>query len=234
MAAKGLLLRTPAPTEEEIGWGSRAISVAAPAIFPFCAPSRRPRKEEATMRADRPRTLEELRRILRGGGEELRLLAGGTDLVPSLRTHPERDLHLVDLSSLEELRVLRIEGDRLEIGSAVTFDELERSFLVRTHARALAAAHRRSAPRKSAIGERSEAIVANASPAADGIPALCALGAAVVIEDEDGAERSLRGGGSSASRPSAPSASAGIFALFALLSQKAPGRTSPKVGSEEV
>jgi carbon-monoxide dehydrogenase medium subunit len=33
--------------------------------------------------------------------------------------------------------------------------------------------------------------VANASPAADGIPALCALGAAVVIEDEDGAEEIL-------------------------------------------
>ncbi|WP_300526551.1 FAD binding domain-containing protein [Aminiphilus sp.] len=143
------------------------------------------------MRADRPRTLEELRRILRGGGEELRLLAGGTDLVPSLRTHPERDLHLVDLSSLEELRVLRIEGDRLEIGSAVTFDELERSFLVRTHVRALAAAASQVGSPQIRNRGTLGGNVANASPAADGIPALCALGAAVVIEDGEGAEEIL-------------------------------------------
>lgn len=143
------------------------------------------------MRADRPENMEELRDILRTATIETRLIAGGTDLTLHVRSHPEEDLHLVDVSHLEELRQIRVDGDRLEIGASVTFDELEKSPLVRGNAQCLAlAAARVGSPQirnRGTIGGN----VANASAAADGIPALCCLGAEAVIEDARGVQETL-------------------------------------------
>jgi carbon-monoxide dehydrogenase medium subunit len=143
------------------------------------------------MRADRPKNLEELRAILANATAATRLIAGGTDLTLHIRSHPEEDMHLLDISHLEELRTIRLEGDILEIGAAVTFDELERSHLVRTWARCLAIASSLvGSPQirnRGTIGGN----VANASAAADGVPALCALEAEALIEDAHGKQESL-------------------------------------------
>lgn len=135
------------------------------------------------MRADRPANLEELREILAVADESTRLIAGGTDLTLHFRSHPEEDLHLVDISHLRELRDIRIDGQVLEIGASVTFDELEKSPLVREHARCLALASSRVGSPQIRNRGTLGGNVANASAAADGIPALCALGAEAIIED---------------------------------------------------
>ena len=140
------------------------------------------------MRTDRPVSLEELRQLLERSPRNLRFIAGGTDLVPHLRRFPHEDLHLVDLSSLEELRQIRVHGNFLEIGAIVTFDELEHSLPVRRYASALAgAAARVGSPQIRNRGTLGGNFM-NASPGADGVPPLLALEALAFGEDERGKE----------------------------------------------
>ncbi len=140
------------------------------------------------MRADRPVSLKELRELLGQKPQNLRFIAGGTDLVLHLRRSPNEDLHLVDLSSLEELRQIALRGEELEIGAGVTFDELERSPLVRTHAQGLAkAASQVGSPQIRNRGTLGGNFM-NRSAAADGVPPLLALEAQAFGEDATGAE----------------------------------------------
>ena len=139
-----------------------------------------------------PSGLGELTAALQRTTSSSRLLAGGTDLVRSMRhDHWEPDL-LIDLSGLRELVYVRLEGDRLRVGALTTFAELQTDPLVRRHARCLAEA----AARVGSAQIRNVATVggniANASPCADGVTALVALGA-------DG--RPIDGGGRSTVRP---------------------------------
>ena len=146
------------------------------------------RKDCETMRADRPSSLKELRNILEQRPENLRFIAGGTDLVLHLRRFPNEDLHLVDLSSLEELRQMEIREKALCIGASVTFDELEKSLLVRRHASSLArAATQVGSPQIRNRGTLGGNFM-NGSAAADGIPPLVALEAQAFGEDETGKE----------------------------------------------
>ncbi len=139
-----------------------------------------------------PSGLGELTAALQRTTSSSRLLAGGTDLVRSMRhDHWEPDL-LIDLSGLRELVYVRLEGDRLRVGALTTFAELQTDPLVRRHARCLAEA----AARVGSAQIRNVATVggniANASPCADGVTALVALGADV---------RTIDGGGRSTVRP---------------------------------
>lgn len=71
---------------------------------------------------------------------EARIVAGGTDLLPSMKHRLFRPRLLVSLSGLQELRGVRIEDGALTIGASCTLLEVLRHPLVRTHAPALAAA----------------------------------------------------------------------------------------------
>jgi carbon-monoxide dehydrogenase medium subunit len=77
------------------------------------------------MRSSRPKELSELRHILGRGDTDVRLLAGGTDLVVHLNRNPQEKWHLVDLTGIEELKKIERKGHCLEIGALVTFQELE-------------------------------------------------------------------------------------------------------------
>jgi len=107
------------------------------------------------------------------------------------RDHWEPDL-LIDLSGVRELDFVRLETGTLRIGSMTTFAELQADPLIRRHARCLAEA----AAQVGSAQIRNVATVggniANASPCADGVTALVALGAEV---------RTIDGGGRSATRP---------------------------------
>ena len=139
-----------------------------------------------------PSGLGELTAALQRTTSSSRLLAGGTDLVRSMRhDHWEPDL-LIDLSGLRELVYVRLEGDRLRVGALTTFAELQAAPLVRRHARCLAEA----AAQVGSAQIRNVATVggniANASPCADTVTALVALGAEV---------RTIDGGGQTETRP---------------------------------
>src|SRR5450756_2109217 len=139
-----------------------------------------------------PGGLRELTVALQRATPSSRLLAGGTDLIRSMhRDHWEPDL-LIDLSGVRELDFVRLETGTLRIGSMTTFAELQADPLVRRHARCLAEA----AAQVGSAQIRNVATVggniANASPCADSVTALVALGAEV---------RTIDGGGRSALRP---------------------------------
>jgi CO/xanthine dehydrogenase FAD-binding subunit len=139
-----------------------------------------------------PGGIQELTAALRRATPSSRLLAGGTDLMRSMhQDHWEPDL-LIDLSGVRELEYARLDDGTLRIGALTTFAQLQADPLVRRHARCLAEA----AAQVGSAQIRNVATVGgnigNASPCADTVTALVALGADV---------RTIDGGGRSATRP---------------------------------
>jgi len=139
-----------------------------------------------------PGGIPELTAALQRATPSSRLLAGGTDLIRSMhQDHWEPDL-LIDLSGVRELDYVRLEDGTLHVGALTTFAALQADPLVRRHARCLAEA----AAQVGSAQIRNVATVggniANASPCADTVTALVALGADV---------RTIDGGGVIATRP---------------------------------
>jgi len=113
---------------------------------------------------------------------ELRPLAGCTDLlVGEPEDRLERWPGVVDLRGLEELRTIGRDGRHIEIGSGVTFSELQRSELVQEHFSALVEVSRViggwQIQNRATLGGN----IANASPAGDSLPVLLALDAEIVV-----------------------------------------------------
>jgi 4-hydroxybenzoyl-CoA reductase subunit beta len=67
-----------------------------------------------------PATVEEAGRILAAEGPEAMLLAGGTDLVPSMKRRTHQPRALVALRRIAGLREVRREGDSWWVGAGVT------------------------------------------------------------------------------------------------------------------
>jgi carbon-monoxide dehydrogenase medium subunit len=129
---------------------------------------------------DRPETIEDLTRQI--AGPDVRLLAGGTDLIPRLhRSAQDRPVHLLDLSRLDGLRFIRETDGRVEIGALTTHAALADSALLQDCAPALAAAARSvGSPQTRSRGTLGGNLV-NASPAADTVPPLLCLDAQVTL-----------------------------------------------------
>lgn len=72
-----------------------------------------------------PPTLAEACALLEARGAEAMILAGGTDLLVSLKQEVFRPRHLVDVRSLPELHgVIRLPGGGLRLGAALTLAEV--------------------------------------------------------------------------------------------------------------
>jgi xanthine dehydrogenase FAD-binding subunit len=154
-----------------------------------------------------PGGMTELTAALQRATSDSRLLAGGTDLVRSMHQDLwEPDL-VIDLSGLHELVFVRLESGTVRIGSMTTFAELQADPLVRRHGRCLAEA----AGQVGSVQIRNVATlggnIANASPCADSVTALVALGAEVQTIDGGGLTRTrsliqiLAGSGRTVLRP---------------------------------
>ncbi len=153
-----------------------------------------PRKGWANMRSSRPKELSELRHILGRGDTDVRLLAGGTDLVVHLNRNPQEKWHLVDLTGIEELKKIERKGHCLEIGALVTFQELEESTEISSGIKSLSGVASLVGSCQIRNRGTTGGNVANGSAAADLPPVLCALNALVVIERYDGSRRTVPAG----------------------------------------
>jgi hypothetical protein len=78
----------------------------------------------------RPESVSEAVALLIGLGEEARPLAGGHSLVPLMKTRLASPEHLVDLSSIANLKGVRREGDDVVIGAMTTQHQLIASDLL--------------------------------------------------------------------------------------------------------
>jgi len=133
-----------------------------------------------------PGGLQELTAALQRATPSCRLLAGGTDLIRSMhQDHWEPDL-LIDLSGVRELDFVRLEDGTLRVGALTTFAELQADPLVRRHARCLAEAASQVGSAQIRNVATVGGNVANASPCADTVTALVALGADVQTIDAAG------------------------------------------------
>ncbi|MFH1620053.1 MAG: xanthine dehydrogenase family protein subunit M, partial [bacterium] len=124
-----------------------------------------------------PENLKELWKILPGIPRPRKYLAGGTDIVVQAHGGSGLPCSWIDISRMPELRRIRETKDSLFIGAGVKIAELECSPAVRRWLPVLfSAASRYASPplrNMATLGGNC----ANASPAADGVCALCAEGA---------------------------------------------------------
>jgi len=127
-------------------------------------------------------------------GEQTVLYAGGTDWMveqemraPFAEGAP-RPL-VVDVCRMSELRGIALEGDRLRVGAATTYLEMERSAVVCERAPLLARMGRDVGAVQIQARGTLGGNLATASPAADGVAALAAYDAEIVVQSVRGERR---------------------------------------------
>lgn len=141
-----------------------------------------------------PSTLPEVCNLLAertAQGAETVLLAGGTDWY--VERHAKPPLAgaplVVDLTRVAALRTIDLHGDKLVVGSATTYEDLRRSPVVCVRAPLLAEmAATVGAAQIQARGTLAGNL-ATGSPAADGVAALAALDAEIVLVSRAGERR---------------------------------------------
>ena len=139
----------------------------------------------ALTRFERPLSVAEAARLLATG--DWALLAGGTDLYPA---HVGRNVTrpLLDLSRVAGLRGIRRSDAGWTIGATTTWSDVIRADLPPLFDALKAAAREVGGVQIQNAGTVA-GNVCNASPAADGMPALLALGAEVELQSAAGSRR---------------------------------------------
>ncbi|WP_102106813.1 FAD binding domain-containing protein [Oceaniglobus roseus] len=133
-----------------------------------------------------PETLEQALSALADPGP-MRLVAGGTDVFPALGDRPLRG-GLIDLTRVAEMKGIAARDGGWRIGGAVTWREILKTDLPPCFDGLKAAAREVGSVQIQAAGTLAGNLC-NASPAADGIPALLALDAEVELASRDGTRR---------------------------------------------
>ena len=134
-----------------------------------------------------PQTLQETFELLEKHGKDAKLLAGGTDLIVSLRAREQRPKSVIDIKGVKALHELSFDEKRgLNVGAAVNLNEL-------IHYDAVSKNYPLLKEAVSTIGDyeiRNRATlvgnICNGSPAADSAPALLVLDANVNIVSQKG------------------------------------------------
>lgn len=133
-----------------------------------------------------PKNFKELFEILKICGENKRYLAGGTDLLVRLKDNLIKVDNIIDIKNMDELKGIREDGNKIEIGSLTTFTEIIESDLLKKHSPLLVDAVKKiGSPQirnKGTIGGN----ICNASPAGDSIPPLFCLDAQLFLESKLG------------------------------------------------
>ncbi|MGB3833446.1 MAG: xanthine dehydrogenase family protein subunit M, partial [Mesorhizobium sp.] len=137
------------------------------------------------IRYAKPTVLDDALGLLAGGS--WRILAGATDIYPALGSRPLRE-DILDINGLAELRGIAETPAHWVIGACTTWADIARH--------PLPAAFRVLQEAALEVGSRQIQNVAtvagnlcNASPAADGVPALLVLDAEVELRSADGVRR---------------------------------------------
>jgi xanthine dehydrogenase small subunit len=193
LAAKALLDRDPAADSDAIRHGLAGnlcrctgyTKIFAAVVQAATSPRRRrepaPPPSGTAPRSFRPRTLEEAIEMLAQRPDEIRAIAGGTDILIEAKDGKVARGVLFDVTGVEELHGIEERGDDLWIGAATTHTEMMASAAVAHFAPALPAACAvvggPQIRNRGTLGGN----LANASPAADTVPPLYAADAVVEL-----------------------------------------------------
>ena len=138
----------------------------------------------------RPKSLGEALELKAKYGGDAMVLAGGTDLLVDVRMRAKKPKYVIDIKGIKELSELKyVEGRGLEIGSAVTLSEIERSKVVKEKFHVLWDAVRQLADFSLRTRATLAGNLANASPASDSAPALLVLGAEIELSSTRGTRK---------------------------------------------
>ncbi len=133
-----------------------------------------------------PHSLEEAVELLKASNGDARVLAGGTDLLVQMRTGLQRPQLIIDVKRIRELMAISLGEGGLRLGAAVSAAEIgEHRELVESYpglAEAVALIGSTQIQGRASVGGN----LCNASPAADAVPALHALGAECVVAGPGG------------------------------------------------
>lgn len=136
-------------------------------------------------------SVEEVIELLAKYNKEAKLIAGGTDIIIALKNSKITPKVLIDISKIEDLRTIQIINNKIVIGAAVTYTQIIENDLFKKNiygfyksCRLVGSPQIRN---KGTIGGN----IANASPAADSIPPLIALGATLKIASSRGVRKVL-------------------------------------------
>jgi carbon-monoxide dehydrogenase medium subunit len=136
-----------------------------------------------------PDSLEACQQAL-ADGPDIKLVAGGTDLLPQMKNGVLKPRRVVDLSALPELKILELAPDgNLRVGAGVTARRLEQAAELHNGFQGLA----ESAALVGSFQIRNLATLggnlANAAPSADMAPPLLALEAEFLVAGPKGSRR---------------------------------------------
>ena len=133
-----------------------------------------------------PQSLNTALRAISTKGRNYKIIAGGTNLVPDMRSQSISPRWVIDLGGIETLRFLKEERGLIRIGALTTMADLVDSKLVRNRAPLLwQAASRFAGPivrNRATVGGN----LVDASPAADAAVPLLALQAQVKLQSLKG------------------------------------------------
>ncbi len=132
-----------------------------------------------------PRTLHEAVELFAAHGGML--VAGGTDVFPALVERPPPET-VIDLSRVADLKGIRLDGEHVRLGGGATWSEVIAADLPRAFDGLKAAAREIGSIQIQNRGTLAGNLC-NASPAADGVPPLLALDAAVELTSVSGTRR---------------------------------------------
>jgi len=138
----------------------------------------------------RPKTVGEALELLSRYAGEAKVFAGGTCLTRDLRAMKVAPKHVIDIKGIRELRRIRyVEGEGLEIGATVTYEDVLSSSVIKEKFRALWDAAKQMGDvqvrHRGTIGGN----IANSSPQADSPPALLVMGAWVTLASVRGTRK---------------------------------------------
>jgi CO/xanthine dehydrogenase FAD-binding subunit len=136
----------------------------------------------AMVRYAKPHSLEEALALLAEG--PWRILAGGTDFYPALGAKPLRE-NVLDINALSGLRGVSDDGGAIVVGARTTWSAIGRADLPPAFDALKAAAREVGSIQIQNVGTIAGNLC-NASPAADGVPALMALDAEVELRSVGG------------------------------------------------
>ena len=151
----------------------------------------------------KPKTLDEAK-ILLFNNENSKILAGGTDLIISIRKESDLLTKIIDISKIHELYLIEEDENFICLGSMITFAELEENIKVRKYFNVLyeCSKHMGSPQIRNVATIGGNVINAapviqvpmlapkiNAAPAADSIPCLISLDSEMIIESINGTRK---------------------------------------------
>jgi len=129
----------------------------------------------------KPKTIEEALCYLDENVDEKKVIAGGTDLMVKLRRNTIDPDLIIDISEIEDLKGIFRKDGFIVVGAATTLTEIAESPLLKEYCPILPQA----AASVGAVQIRNRGTIggniANASPSADTVPALVALGAEATL-----------------------------------------------------